>query len=376
VTSSLNEFCTLFDARYLPRALAMYRSLERFCTDFRLRAVCMDDESARLLRRIDAPKLEIITLDELEEHDPELRAVRGTRSRVEYYWTSTPCVCLHSLAREPELEAITYVDADLMFFDSPELLFQELGGDSVLLVPHRFAPEYWKDSVTNGTSEESGGIYNVEFLTFRRDASGMAALRWWRERCLEWCYARIEPGRFGDQKYLDDWPRRFPDVHVLTHVGGGLAPWNSSQYALTASNGHIYVDDQPLVFHHYQSLWLHPNTRGADLLARMQAGYRRMEAPHSLLWATGWHPSERVLDLVWEPYVSAIAAAMTDLKAVGADPGIGTEPLTPRLAAGRFVRRYLPPPMRSAVWRARQRWRSLPTSISNGAIADQARSPE
>ena len=47
------DFCTLFDSRYLPRALALYRSLEEFCDDFTLRAVCMDEESRQLLEKFE-----------------------------------------------------------------------------------------------------------------------------------------------------------------------------------------------------------------------------------------------------------------------------------------------------------------------------------
>ena len=40
----------------------------------------------------------------------------------------------------PTLEAITYLDADLMFFRDPEPVWSEFGDDSVLIVPHRYAP--------------------------------------------------------------------------------------------------------------------------------------------------------------------------------------------------------------------------------------------
>lgn len=52
-------------------------------------------------------------------------------------------------------------------------------------------------------------------------------MRWWQERCLEWCFARVEDGKFGDQKYLDCWPNIFADeVHIVKQTEKTLAPWN------------------------------------------------------------------------------------------------------------------------------------------------------
>ena len=131
-----------------------------------------------------------------------------------------------------------------------------------MIVPHRYAPRY-------RGAEATSGAYNVEWLTFRRDEHGLAALTWWRDRCLEWCYFRYEDGKMGDQKYLDDWPERFESVHVLRHPGGGLAPWNAEQYTLEERDGQVLVDGRELVFHHYHSLRLYDWSPLARLASRL-----------------------------------------------------------------------------------------------------------
>lgn len=213
------NFCTLFDSVYLSRGLAMYHSLMRHCDNFHLYIFAFDDISYNFLTALNHRNMTVISLDQFE--DEALLRIKPTRSRGEYCWTSTPSTVLYVL-NHYEVDHCTYLDSDLYFFSSPQPLMDELGDDSVLITPHRYTPEYDQGWRT--------GIYCVQYVTFRKDERGLKVLNWWREACLEWCYNRFEEGRFGDQKYLDDWPERFEGVHVLEHLGGGVAPWNMQQY--------------------------------------------------------------------------------------------------------------------------------------------------
>jgi hypothetical protein len=242
------EFCTLFDSNYLFKAVAMYRSLECHCPSFQLTAFCFDDRAKEVLDRLALPALSTVSLAELEAFDGELHSTKDDRTPTEYCWTATPALPLFVLRTRPEVDEITYLDADLLFFADPESLFEEMGNASTLITPHRFAPEFAHHAVS--------GIYNVQLLVFRRDERGLAALQWWHDRCIEWCYYCLEDGKFGDQKYLDDWPERFEGVHVLGHKGGGLAPWNITRYDVSSHAGRVFIDEDPLVFYHYHRVRL------------------------------------------------------------------------------------------------------------------------
>lgn len=239
---AMYNFCTLFDSNYLPRALVMYHSLEATEEDFTLYAVCFDDLAYQILAKLNLSMLVAIPLATFES--PQLRAVKGQRTATEYCWTCTPHVIRYVLDtyRLPE---VTYLDADLCFYAKPSILLDEFtqAGASVLITPHRYTPRYDKSATS--------GIYCVQFMTFKADDHGLEVLQWWQDRCLEWCFNRFEAGKLGDQKYLDDWPQRFEGVHVLQHIGGGLAPWNVQQYKLSERSIKLYVNEWPLVFYHF-----------------------------------------------------------------------------------------------------------------------------
>ena len=246
VNETVFYFVTYFDSNYLIKGLTLYRSLIRHTSLFRLWILCLDNMAYETLQKLALPGVVPILLSDFEQGDAELIRARDNRSRIEYYFTCTPSLPLYILTNWPEVDVITYLDADLFFFSDPCPIYRELEGNAILIVAHRFPPHL--------KHKEIRGIYNVGLLSFRRSNEGLQCLNWWRKRCIEWCYDRVEGGRYADQKYLDDWPTRFPGVVVLQHKGAGLGPWNITDYSLRLDNGHVTVDSHPLVLFHFHHL--------------------------------------------------------------------------------------------------------------------------
>lgn len=271
------NFCTLFDSNYLSRGLALYYSLEQHCPAFKLYIFAFDDRAYKILNAMTLQHAVIISLREFE--DEKLLAVKPTRNRAEYCWTSTSSTILYVLDHY-QVESCTYLDADLFFYSSPEPIFTEMGEQSILLTEHRYSPQYNK--------EVKSGKYCVQFVTIKNDERGRQALEWWRDRCLEWCYAYYEDGKFGDQLYLDDWTERFRGTHVLQHQGGGLASWNVQQYDFHQENGrltgkHIRTGETfPVIFYHFHYLRFYTN-------GKVELGRRVL--------------TQQVFDIFYKPYI-------------------------------------------------------------------------
>lgn len=276
------NFCTLFNANYLSRGLAVYESLLAVCPDFHLYVFAFDDKTYDYLKKLNAEKLTPVSLKEFE--DEELLRIKPTRSAAEYCWTCTPSTILYAL-KKYGLENCTYIDADMYFYSDPAVLINEMKGKSVMITEHRYTPAYDQTATS--------GKYCVQFVTAFNNAEGLEVMNWWRNACIEWCYARHEDGKFGDQKYLDDWTSRFSCVHELQHLGGGIAPWNVQQYEFERRNGKIKGreiksgKEFEAVFFHYHGLKFYDG----DIVSLTDAGYAI---------------NKGVIELFFKPYVRAL----------------------------------------------------------------------
>ena len=286
----MEHYVTLFDSGFLPQALALHASMQRHVRAHCLWMLCVDERAHELLERLALPNVRLMRLADHET--PELLAVKPGRGRGEYCWTLAPFAPRFVMQCDPSAQRVTYLDADLWFRRHPGRLFDEFdaSGAGVLITDHGYAPEHDLSAVS--------GQYCVQFMVFHRER-GETVRRWWQERCLEWCFARLEDGKFGDQKYLDDWPERFgPQVHVLSDQALTQSPWNMTRFPYSQA-----------VLYHFHGLRIAPGRR-IDL------------API--------HPIPPVvLENIYEPYLVDLVGALRRLAALGFEAPPQTAALGP-----------------------------------------------
>ncbi len=273
----MEHYVTLFDSLFLPQGLALHASLERHAGAFKLWVLCMDEAVHEQLTRLALPNCALLRLSELET--PELLGVKPGRGIGEYCWTVTPFTPRFVFAADPDVQRVTYIDADVWLRKSPAPLFAELeaSGAQVLITDHGYAPENDQSATT--------GQYCVQFVTFTRQ--GETVRRWWEERCVEWCFARAEDGKFGDQKYLDDWPERFGGlVHVLQQQHLTLAPWNATRYPYSTA-----------ALYHFHGLRILPG--------------------RNIYFGPDYALPKPLVSYVYEPYVADLRNALARIESLG-----------------------------------------------------------
>jgi hypothetical protein len=309
----MRHFCTLFDSNYLLKGIAMLRTLKQHCPEAYVHVLCMDLQARNILDKLRLPDVAYLSLAEVE--DEALLAVKPSRSVAEYCWTLSPCLPWHVLQHNPQVQEITYLDADLYFYGSLQPLFDEIGEASISIIEHRF-PLPFKHLEMNGR-------FCVEWVGFKRDEQGMACLARWREQCIEWCFHRLEKNRMGDQKYLDEWPATYSNLCILTHPGAGVAPWNYSQYRFGygVQQGHT-VDGAPLIFYHFHQFQLLSHG-GFD---RLSAAYR----------ALGHEP-----DAVYRAYEGALKEILLEVRGMFPEFSAGLKPAL-RVKSQRLVQYLVP----------------------------------
>lgn len=283
----MRHYCSLTDINYLPKLLVMHESLLKHSSEpFTLYVLALDDETVSALIALKPEHVAFNTID----HVRGLAESRGDKTWPEFCWSAGSNYA-EFLMRAVGPDAITYLDADLMFFSDPKVIFDEIDERSIAVIPHRF--------IRSKKHLEANGKFNVSWVTFKNDPIGRECLSTWAWQCREKCSAS---DGCGDQRYLDQFPIKYGDnLCVVENIGAGLAPWNLANYNLSTrkSTQCLYVDEDGegdrVVFYHYHEL-----RRGTDGVFHLTNYLLRPED----------------VNLIYVPYMAAYVKAQSTIESL------------------------------------------------------------
>ncbi|QKS70364.1 glycosyl transferase [Paenalkalicoccus suaedae] len=254
VRKESRHICIIASADYLLKIVSFYESLMKHSPTMTVWICCIDDKAYQALKKIALKNAIYFMVDDLK--DEELLATRKSRSISEFCWTLKAPLMLYIL-ESFDVDEILYCDGDMAFFSDAEQIFSEWNNASVYLTPQRDLD--WV--------EAKYGKYQAGLIGFKDDEEGKKALRWWRKECIAFCQKEPQDGKFGDQKYLDEFPTRFSNIRISSHLGINAAPWNcvyNNHYPIKESGQDVYIKNDRLVSFHFACMSIY-NEREFDL---------------------------------------------------------------------------------------------------------------
>jgi hypothetical protein len=273
----------VFDDNYYKKGLVMIQSLLEVMPDAFIYILNPGDTNYKIQNE----NVKIFNWSEIANE--ELKRAKSNRTHQEFCWTCASWF-MNFLLQKYDIPMLTYLDADIMFFNSPEIIFQEIGIKDIAIVPHRFATEELQKRL------EVNGKFNVSWITIRNSPIGHKCIQRWSKQCLEWCYYRIEGNKMADQKYLDEWPELYGNnLCIIQNIGVNVAPWNVGKYTIILRDHKIYIEE---------IIW---DKEGMGVLNNSQLlifyHYHEFKDENFL---TGYSISDNVRKIIYEPYIKKI----------------------------------------------------------------------
>ena len=274
----MSVYVTHCDGNYITRVISLEDSLRKN-GDFRNLYIIAHDQATRVqIESLNLKFSRVIELSELEQQYPELRIAKMNRSRIEYIFCLTPFVISYAHFISGS-SMVTYLDADLYFFKSPELVMEGFSDDAnVSIIEHGFHPKFLHLS--------EYGTFNVVWMAFRMQEDGNSTLDWWKSACIESTSTSVSEKVYADQKYLNEFSSQFNETQVNMKQGLNIAPWNIEIY-LEKNTSEIEALSN-LVFFHFSGLRIY-----GKIVVLGLSGY-------------SFTPSRQVKRKIFKPYAKSL----------------------------------------------------------------------
>lgn len=247
-------YCTLFDTNYIIKGIVMLLSLIQCSQDSKIYVLALDEETKKIISDYQFRNVIVINLSDFID---SASALKKEKSNTEFCWSCSANLIRYVFDHYHE-EYCTYIDADMYFYSDPSCLIDEMieNKKCVQIMEHRFTPDrYGKNCLKNF------GRFCVEFNTFCNEKKSIEVLEDWIKKVNQCCMETADGTVFGDQKYLDDWPKQFDCINICTNIFAGVAPWNVGQYCMVKKENNVPIIKhrsdktiKPLIFYHFHGI--------------------------------------------------------------------------------------------------------------------------
>lgn len=246
-----HNYCTAASIEYLYKVLALYNSIVRHDSSFRIYILCLEASVYDIFSALKLENAELININELEQEDEELASVKEGRTLREYAWSAKASIILYVFRHySNNVPSLIWIDSDTMFLSDPSLIFDRFMESSILLTLERFSNQ-------NEYLSKQYGTYQMGFIGFKRDERAILCLEWFREKLIDWCFDKFEEGKWADQKYADDWTERFKGVYIMDSLGVNITPFilytliEDRKLKLSKNKSGLYIGNERIVLFHY-----------------------------------------------------------------------------------------------------------------------------
>ena len=268
----MRTYTTLSDKNYLIKGLGLIESLEKYSSEeFIIYYLCMDSDTFDFLNRLGNKKITPISISTLET-DKDFITLKNNTNYTPNSHTCSYCFALGSffteyVVRHYNIKEILYMDSDIIFYQDPKSIFEEIGDRSIGIILHRH----------NDIGAAVGG-YNVGVVYFKNNEVGYKCLKWWRDCVMDktnkWYDLFGKTGGVdGDQKYLEAFEPLFgkKNVSVIDAGIGHGAPWNFTLYQYDGEDIIWEEKRQKMVFIHFSHFT--PNYENGTYMIDRGGGY-------------------------------------------------------------------------------------------------------
>lgn len=236
---------TVCNLAYLPKALVLAESVLKY-NNLKLKIFLIEKKIPIDLSSFPA---DFIWAEEM--NIPNFHQLAFKYDIIEFSTCLKPYITMRLLE---SFENVIFLDPDTCVFNSLQPILDDLALHSIVLTPHYTTPQ------TDDPSESDIGMmrfgsFNLGFFAIRHSQQGIAFLKWWSARCIEYCYMESQFGLSTDQKWVAIAPCFFEDLYVSFNLGYNAAPWNSFERKISKiGDGSYLVNNKyPLIFFHFSN---------------------------------------------------------------------------------------------------------------------------